>query len=59
MSVNAVHNQCHLIKYMKYMKYQKDKADRISQAWIDFDARRVKEIKEVQKILPPESCKRP
>jgi len=59
MSVNAVHNQRHLIEYMKYTKYQKDKADRISQAWIDSNMRRVKEFKEVQEILPPESHKRP
>ena len=59
MSVNAVHNQHHLIEYMKYTEYLKDKVDRISQAWIDFDARRVKEIKEVQKTLPPRSRKRP
>ena len=47
MSVNAAYNQRHLIEYMKYMEYQKDKADRISQAWIDSDARSVKEFKEV------------
>ena len=47
MSVNASHNLCHLIEYMKYTEYLKDMADRISQAWIDSDARRVKEIKEV------------
>ena len=41
MSVNASHNLRHLIEYMEY---QKDKADRISQAWIDSNARRVKEF---------------
>jgi hypothetical protein len=44
---------------MKYTEYQKDKADRISQAWMDSDARRVKEFKEVQKILSRKSRKRP
>ena len=53
MSVNAVHNQHHLIEYMKYTEYLKDKVDRISQAWIDSNIRRAKEFKEVQKILPP------
>ena len=47
MSVNASHNLRHLIEYMKYTKYLKDKADMISQAWIDSDTRRVKEIREV------------
>ena len=56
MSVNAVHNQHHLIEYMKYTEYQKDKVDRISQAWIDSDMRHVKEFKEVQRIVPPKSC---
>ena len=59
MSVNASHNLHHLIEYMKYMEHLKDKTDRISQAWIHSDTRRVKEIKEVQKTLPPESRKRP
>jgi hypothetical protein len=49
----------HLIEYKKYTEYLKDKVDRVSQEWIDSDARRVKEFKEVQKILPPESWKRP
>ena len=30
MSVNAVHNQRHLVEYMKYMEYLKDKVDMIS-----------------------------
>ena len=47
MRVTVVHNQHHLIEYMKYMEYQKDKADRISQTWIDFDIRHVKEFKNV------------
>ena len=59
MSVSASHNLRHLIEYMKYTEYLKDKADKISQAWIDSNARRVKEIKEVQKTLPPRSRKRP
>jgi hypothetical protein len=59
MSVNTVHNLHHLIEYMKYVEYLKDKVDRISQAWMDSDVRHVKEFKEVQKILPPESHKRP
>ena len=59
MSVNASHNLRHLIEYMKYTEYLKDKVDRISQTWINSNARRVKEIKEVQKTLPLESRKRP
>ena len=47
MSVNASHNLHNLIEYMMYTEYLKDKADMISQAWIDSDARRVKEIKDV------------
>jgi hypothetical protein len=47
MSVNTIHNQCHLIKYMKYMVYLKDKANRISLAWIDSNRRRVKQFKEL------------
>jgi hypothetical protein len=59
MSVNTVHNQHHLIEYMKYTEYLKDKEDRISLAWIDSNIRRVEEYKEVQKLLPPGSRKRP
>jgi hypothetical protein len=44
---------------MKYMEFHKDLADRVSQAWVDSDIRRVKEIKEVQKSLPPKSRKKP
>ena len=44
---------------MKYMEFQNDRVDRISQAWVDADIRKVKEFKEMQKLLPPESHKRP
>jgi hypothetical protein len=44
---------------MKYTEFHKDLVDRVSQAWVDSDIRRVKEIKKVQKSLPPESHKRP
>ena len=59
MSSNAAYNQCHLIKYMKYTEFLKDKEDRILEAWVKSDAKRVKEYKEMQESLPPESCKRP
>ena len=58
MSVNAVHNQRHLVEYMKYTEYLKDKADRISQTWIESNIRHVKEYKEVKKLLPSRSHKR-
>jgi hypothetical protein len=32
---------------MKYTEFHKDLADRVSQAWVDSNIRRVKEIKEV------------
>ena len=59
MSIDTTHNQCHLIEYMKYTEFQKDRVDRISQAWVDADIKQVKEFKEMQKFLPPKSCKRP
>ena len=44
---------------MKYTMFLKDKEDRILEAWVKSDAKRVKEYKEMQESLPPETHKKP
>ena len=57
--MRAFHNLTHLINAMKKAECERDRAERVLVAWGRADERRVRELEELQQLLPEGSRKRP